>query len=430
MRGGENTDSCLLNFASPSGPLAATLFYFSFVSLLLKALKQTETRPVRSRAARLSTSPPESAAPAQLSDEVKASFEEYCEPILDEPEQDETQLDPAEFVFGETALIAPFEPIEATAGEFLAADALPDFEALEADSEALEVCEATQATEEETQVETQSGVATLVESDAPAEADSSADEVLPFALSRLEELQKLLSRERTEDAAPTIELVQPESFTAKPNPVENLPLREEFRELRDHLLTRFPLTKPSTLLIVDAGRVVGDASWLMPLATSIIQKLGAAPDRAPKVLIVEAAGPDCSVARGAALQCSGGLSDVLASTMSNSAAITTTECLQIYLLARGNQAVTGASRERLPKVWADLQEQFDLILIAAGPIQVSNPASRSFPLSAEHFLPLADGVILSVELSGTPQVVATQAISRLGAHRAKLIGSVVHGEAA
>jgi hypothetical protein len=116
--------------------------------------------------------------------------------------------------------------------------------------------------------------------------------------------------------------------------------------------------------------------------------------------------------------------------MGTSAAITATECPQIYLLARGNQAVTGASRERLPKVWADLQEQFDLILIAAGPIQVSNPASRSFPLSAEHFLPLADGVILSVELSGTPQVVATQAISRLGAHRAKLIGSVVHGEAA
>ena len=50
-------------------------------------------------------------------------------------------------------------------------------------------------------------------------------------------------------------------------------IRDEYRELRDHLLAKFRLDEPSTLLAIDAGRVTNDASWLAPFAACLWETL-------------------------------------------------------------------------------------------------------------------------------------------------------------
>jgi hypothetical protein len=168
----------------------------------------------------------------------------------------------------------------------------------------------------------------------------------------------------------------------------------------------------------------------MPLAISIAQHFSETANQTKKVLIVEAAGPECSIARGMALQCASGLSDVLQDRATLAAAMTPTDHPRIQLLSRGTSAIGVGDRERLAKLWPDLQKQFDLILIAAGATTPTSRNSRDSASAAEAYLPLADGVILSVEIEGTPRNVAATSHQWLVAHGAKLVGCVVHGDAA
>lgn len=410
------------------------------VSLLLKALSPKGSRLSSQRDALLlreeefrnraqgEAKPP---SEAEVATEIAAEDEYFDE---------WTRLDPAEYISGETAIIEPFEPFEQTATEFLPTDALPDFDKLEAERLAAAVEESTVAPiEEPTVAPISDEVEPVVEVVAEPEHTPSPEDIIPSALARLEELHRLIQRDREETAARVepiaVAVVEPDIVVAPPEPSPlpappKLPLREEYRELRDHLLTRFPLTKPATILVVDAGRITHDASWLAPLAASIIQYFSETANRTPKVLIVEAVGPECSVARGMGLQCASGLADALQNRTTLAAAITPTEHPQIQLLARGNGPLGANDRERLAKLWPDLQQQFDLILIAAGTTESTTVNSRQSNSVADFYLPLADGVILSVELEGTPRNVANVAHRRLAARGAKLIGCVVHGDAA
>jgi hypothetical protein len=380
-----------------------TLF---IVSLLLKALKQNKPQPERPAMAPLARSP----VPTLALVEAEDPFEP-------------PQLDPKELIFDETAWIEPFEPFEATASEFLAADALPEFH--EASAE-----------ESDSPVEAESEATTTGEIDSrhgeitKPSIDADADENISSALTRLEELQRLIARDREEaadknDSAKAIEVAPSE---AKPATIP--PLREEYRELRDHLLARFPLQKPATLLVVDAGRAVCDAWWLMPVAVGIAQHIGEKSNRGANILIVEAAGPDCGLARGLALECAGGLTELITDGMPLEAALTPTEHPQIQLLARGNGALNGDHRQRMAEIWPELQRRFDLILVAAGSLHDKAINSRGSMTTADLLLPLADGILLAIELSGTPQEVAQETQRRLAAHSAKLIGCVVQGDAA
>jgi hypothetical protein len=387
------------------------------VSLLLKALSPKDSRISTQRDALQLRDEERCRRPADLVKE-QADADALAEANAEADFDAWTRLDPAEYICGETAIIEPFEPFAQTATEFLADDALPDFDKLEAERLA--------AIEAEKAGAIESGGESIVEEVAAAEEVPVAVDIIPAALARLEELHRLIQRDR-EEAPPVFAVTE---TPPSPPVLPKLPLREEYRELRDHLLTRFPLNRPATLMVVDAGRTTLDASWLVPLAASVVQHFSEIANRIPKVLVVEAAGPDCSVARGMALQCVSGLSDFLQNRATLAAAFTPTDHPQIQLLSRGSGAIGSGDRERLAKLWPDLQQQFDLILIAAGAAETTSANSRHSISAAEIYLPLADGVILSVEIDGTPRNVAAIAHQRLTARGAKLIGCVVHGDAA
>ncbi len=333
-------------------------------------------------------------------------------PIVEEL-SDWTECDPATFISNETVLIEPFEPFESTAYECIPdelsnLDLSPEKKRRNAvDFELKSV---------------HSDVVELV-------TDAELNETLPSAISRLEELQKLISQDRNDALEQTI--LQTVSIAAPIDrpPSQNLPLREEYRELRDHLLARFPLQRPCTLLVIDAGRTTHDASWLVPLAVSIVQHVGEKTNRNLKILIVEAAGPDCGVALNLGLQCDAGLTSTLDDATKLLDIIGPTEHPQVYLLARGAGSIRQSDRQKLYEIWPTIQQEFDIVFVAAGPIESKAKKLNSSSQSATDFLPIADGVILSIELDGTPQPIAEEACRILATQSAKLLGCVVHGDA-
>lgn len=210
-------------------------------------------------------------------------------------------------------------------------------------------------------------------------------------------------------------------------------IRDEYRELRDHLLARFPLDEPSTLLAIDAGRVTNDAAWLVPFAACLLEALSEEPtlrlDGPTKILLVEAAGSECGIARHLGLDCPLGLAEVLQEKIGLASAIQPTWHPQIELLGCGRGAIQARQSEQLRDVWSDLEKRYQVILVAAGPWEaVSQAAWRKTGMAtAAAMLPLADAAVLCVELDGTPQGVAVETKQALERRGIRLLGCVVNG---
>jgi hypothetical protein len=259
------------------------------------------------------------------------------------------------------------------------------------------------------------------------------------ALDRLDELRALISASEPTPAADS----QNQS-TLKPisaAPVHEFNIREEFREMRDHLLARYALPRGAVLLFVDAGRRTADAAWLFPLAASLLQHFadampkGEAANRPPRALLVEAAGAGCGLANSLGLEAVAGLSDVLQSGASWKSAMLSTWHPQIALLGRGTEPLT-AAHDRLPGLFKDLSENFDVVLIAGGATPETTPNSSETAAddhrqsAATVLAHCASAAFLCVELDGTPQAIAVQAKRYLAASGVNLIGCVVQGDAA
>jgi hypothetical protein len=208
-----------------------------------------------------------------------------------------------------------------------------------------------------------------------------------------------------------------------------LNIKPEFRELRDQLLARLNLAKCSTLLLIDAGRNVGDASWLLPLAASIIEKFSAGQNATrPQILLVEAAGSECGISQSQGLDVHLGLTHVLAGRTDAKSAIQSTPHPQIKLLGRGAEQFRCNDPRRLAKLWAELTTQFNLILVAAGPQSPTSQvdqAKKHVSDSVTAFFPLATAAILCIELNGTPQVAALDTKQLLDARGIQMLGCIV-----
>ena len=229
------------------------------------------------------------------------------------------------------------------------------------------------------------------------------------------------------------------------SPPQPLKLSDEYRELRDHFLSRFPLESHSTLLLVDAGRMVTDVAWLTPFVASLLEHLNARrreptlqPDAKfftespapPTALLIEAAGPDCGLARSFGLDVNSGLSEVLRGDITWKSAIQATNDPQIQLLGRGSSPLPAGQSGDLATLCADLKKHFDLLIAAAGPLDLGAAADRRWANSAVMFLPLASAAILCVELDGTPQPTAAAAKRQLDQSGVSLLGCIVRGDSA
>ncbi|HEY2760408.1 MAG TPA: hypothetical protein VGI75_06685 [Pirellulales bacterium] len=212
-------------------------------------------------------------------------------------------------------------------------------------------------------------------------------------------------------------------------PTPALNIKPEFRELRDQLLSRLNISKHPTLLLIDAGQNIGDSSWLLPLAMSLVEKLNAASrDTPPQILIVEAAGSNCGIAQTLGLDAHLGLNHVLARRTDWQATVQSTPHPQIKLLGRGADQLRSSDFNRLAKCWAELSLRFDLILVAAGPVYEPSVADQNekFPRSSANiFFPLATAAILCIELNGTPQAAALEAKRLLDARGIQVLGCIV-----
>jgi hypothetical protein len=230
--------------------------------------------------------------------------------------------------------------------------------------------------------------------------------------------------------APIAAISPPPSAPLSPiTPVSPLNFKPEFRELRDQLLSRINIAKHPTLLLVDAGQNVGDSSWLLPLAASIVEKLNAANrDKPPQILIVEAAGSDCGIAQSLGLDAHLGLNHVLARRADWQTTIQSTPHPQIKLLGCGAGQLRSSDFNRLAKCWAELSLRFDLILVAAGPVfepHTADQIQNSSISSATIFFPLAAAAILCIELNGTSQAAALEAKRLLDARGIQMLGCIV-----
>ena len=95
-------------------------------------------------------------------------------------------------------------------------------------------------------------------------------------------------------------------------------------------------------------------------------------------------------------------------------------------IVRLSDSSLAAVTTRLEETWTELQESYSLILVASGPLASDTSGRGSNPNQiARSLLPLADAVILSVELGSTPVIVASQTAERLKAAGANLVGGVV-----
>ncbi|HEY2882342.1 MAG TPA: hypothetical protein VGJ15_07915 [Pirellulales bacterium] len=226
-------------------------------------------------------------------------------------------------------------------------------------------------------------------------------------------------------AAPTLS-----ASTAPPAPAAPLRnIKPEFRELRDQLLSRLNIAKHPTLLFVDAGREVSDAAWLLPLATCIVDRLNADRNSAQtSILIVEAAGSNCGLAQTLGLDIHTGLNHLLTAKSEWHTFIQSTPHPQIKLLGRGAEQFRCNDSRRLARLWAELTAQYDLLLVAAGPISQLAQSSRpgaSIGGAAAALLPLATAAVLCVELNRTPQSAAQEAKRLLDARGIQVLGCIV-----
>ena len=81
-------------------------------------------------------------------------------------------------------------------------------------------------------------------------------------------------------------------------------------------------------------------------------------------------------------------------------------------------------------VWTDLQRRYQAILVAAGPWEAPSQASwrKTGLATAAMLLPLADAVVMCVELGGTPQAVAVETKQALLRRGVRLLGCIVSGQ--
>jgi Mrp family chromosome partitioning ATPase len=113
------------------------------------------------------------------------------------------------------------------------------------------------------------------------------------------------------------------------------------------------------------------------------------------------------------------------------AAIQETFHPHIRFLARGIDSLRADQAASLAKLWAGLSQDFDLLLVASGPLSDrSIDESIALPTAAEMFLPLAGGVVLCVELDGTPVEVCRKSKTILESNGVNLLGCIVHGDTA
>jgi Mrp family chromosome partitioning ATPase len=235
-------------------------------------------------------------------------------------------------------------------------------------------------------------------------------------------------------ALPTPSVPLPPLRAAAPFVVPSFKIRDEYRELRDHLLARFRLDEPSTLLAIDAGRVTNDAAWLAPFAAALWESLSDEPmlhlSTPPRILLVEAAGAECGIARHLGLDCPKGLIDVLQGGADWADVIQRTYHPQIDLLCRGKAPLPANPSAKFVSVWTDLQRRYQAILVAAGPWEAPSQASwrKCGIATAAMLLPLADAAVVCVDLDGTPQSVAIETKRALDRRGIRLLGCVVRGQ--
>ncbi len=232
----------------------------------------------------------------------------------------------------------------------------------------------------------------------------------------------ILRAESVFSIAPKIADIQPAAAAV------HLNIKPEYRELRDQLLARLNIAKHPTVLLIDAGRTVGDVSWLLPLASGILEKLNATSNTLPQILLVEAAGTECGLARTLGLDTHLGLSHVLNGQADWRTTIQPTQHPQIKLLGRGAQQLRCDNPKRLAKLWTELTPQFDLIFVAAGPRNQTQPGNRN-PRQGNHsataVFPHASAAILCVELNATSQAEASETKRLLDSRGIKVLGCIV-----
>jgi Mrp family chromosome partitioning ATPase len=231
--------------------------------------------------------------------------------------------------------------------------------------------------------------------------------------------------------APTVapSAVKTHEPAARAAVVAQLNIKPEYRELRDQLLARMNTSRHSTVLFVDAGRTTCDATWLLPLATSIIERWNATrATGGSEILLVEAGGPQCGLSQTLGLETHVGLNHVLTGRADWRDAIQPTLHPQIQLLSRGAEQARCDDPKRLSKLWTDLSRQYDLILVAAGPISRNAHTRRAKPSNiddAVQFFTPATAAVLCVELNGTSQTAALEAKRSLDARGIQVLGCIV-----
>ncbi len=202
----------------------------------------------------------------------------------------------------------------------------------------------------------------------------------------------------------------------------------EYRELCSHLLARFTFDEPRTLLWIDAGSAVGDASWLVPLAECLCQELNQAAaesTKIAKILVIEAAGAASGIASSLGLESPNGLAEILRDGADWAATVQATPHPQVDLLAAGRAPLPADYHEQLDGLWREFQECYCAILIASGPWKTVSPEGVSNRLEPLSFVSLADAAILCIEIDGTPQAAAKSTKRQLQQLGLPILGSVV-----
>jgi hypothetical protein len=241
-------------------------------------------------------------------------------------------------------------------------------------------------------------------------------------------------------AAPAFEAEKPTAaiFPASTSHLlstQPLNLKPEFRELRDQLLSRLPLTQHPTVMFVDAGQTCSNVAWLLPIAAGMVEKASSQISTADcKVLLVEAAGPSCGLSEVFGIDTHVGLTHVLNGRSQWQAAIQPTFYPNIKLLGAGAEPFRADHAQRLVSLWPELTRQFDVLLVAAGPIPQAQPSRRrnrrakdgmASDAPAELFLPLSSAAVLCLELGATPAAAAKAAQQRLSARGIKVLGCII-----
>jgi hypothetical protein len=232
------------------------------------------------------------------------------------------------------------------------------------------------------------------------------------------------------EAEPSIRV--PVTAAVVTNTPATVPLRDEYAQLRDHLFSQFALRTPCTILFVDAGNSAQDAAWLMPLAISFWQHLGAhsaastneacTGHSVPRVLIVDSAGTPSALTQALGIESPRGLTDVVLETAELAAAIQPTPHPHIDLLAAGTSPLPSNMAGRLSQIWNDLRKDYDVLLVAAGPW---NRQHGSVGCNPSSLVGLAQAVLLCVEIDSTARPLASQTADDLRQRGANLLGCVV-----